>query len=317
MSPPLRVALRADGGAQIGMGHMVRGGVLAEALDEAGASTVWLTRTPELVPDGYSGEVRPIETADEPLPGDVDIYVGDWKENDPAVTARISAHLPLCLIGGGSDAPCDLRIRQHFDPDAHEPDALYGPDYVILSKAFSNQPRRRSSQVEAKRLLVSLGGGRTPVFDEVCAALARLPGRERMALDLIGEGQTKPLLEAGFRALHHQARSRDMPALMAAADLAVLAGGTTLHEAAASGLPVICLPLASNQNKRAAALERLGLGLCVDPDAPDALRAAVSALAADAKARAEMSARGQALIDGRGAQRCAEAILALAPRRKA
>lgn len=311
MSRPLRVALRADGGPQIGMGHMVRCGVLAEALHAAGAETVWLCRTPDLIPESYAGEVRTLEPEEEVFPSEADLFVGDWKENDPDLTAWLRDRAPLCLIGGGSDAPCDLRIRQHYDPEAREPDALSGPDYVILSNAFADQPRRAVPTGPARRLLVSLGGGRTPVFERVVSALARLPGREDMELDILGAGDVSPLESAGFAGVRRQDRTAEMPALMAAADLAVLAGGTSLHEAAVSGLPAVCLPLAANQSKRAAALERMGLGRCVDPEDPDALIAALSELAADAKTRGEMSARGQALIDGQGARRCAEAILAL------
>jgi spore coat polysaccharide biosynthesis predicted glycosyltransferase SpsG len=304
--------LRADGGPQIGMGHMVRCGVLADALHEAGAETIWLSRTPDLIPESYAGEVRTLEAEEEVFPSEADLFVGDWKENDPDLTAWLSERAPLCLIGGGSDAPCDLRIRQHYDPVAREPDALSGPDYVILSKAFEVQPRRPAPTGPARGLLVSLGGGRTPVFERVVAALARLPRREEIELEIIGAGDISPLQTAGFAELRRQDRTAEMPALMAAADLAVLAGGTSLHEAAVSGLPAVCLPLAANQAKRAAALERLGLGLCVDPEDSEALITALSGLAEDAKARGEMSARGQALIDGQGARRCAEAILALA-----
>jgi UDP-2,4-diacetamido-2,4,6-trideoxy-beta-L-altropyranose hydrolase len=128
-------------------------------------------------------------------------------------------------------------------------------------------------------------------------------------------------LAAGDVHLH---RGIDDPArLMAEADMAVSAGGQTLYELAATGLPTVAISLASNQEGNLSALAlvptllRAPVPGMAASDEWLAVTHAVRALATDHQLRHQMSEAGRRLVDGRGADRVAARILALArPRSK-
>jgi spore coat polysaccharide biosynthesis protein SpsF len=101
--------------------------------------------------------------------------------------------------------------------------------------------------------------------------------------------------------------------LMLDADLMVGSGGMSVYEIAALGTPGVVLAQNEREDKRMADFARKGtvryLGLGPDV-AEDAILAAVLELLGDAPLRRAMSARGRDLVDGAGAARAAEAVLA-------
>ena len=54
MTPPLpgRIAIRADGGGEIGLGHVMRCSALAGAFNSQGQRPLFITATPEYLPAG-------------------------------------------------------------------------------------------------------------------------------------------------------------------------------------------------------------------------------------------------------------------------
>ena len=103
----------------------------------------------------------------------------------------------------------------------------------------------------------------------------------------------------------------DMPDLMARADLAVSAGGSTCWEMAYMGLPNLVLVLADNQRPIAERLAAAGVSLNLG-DArrldPADLAAALDDLVRDRARRRAMAAAGRTLIDGRGAERVLDSL---------
>jgi spore coat polysaccharide biosynthesis predicted glycosyltransferase SpsG len=97
----------------------------------------------------------------------------------------------------------------------------------------------------------------------------------------------------------------ELAPLMAAADLAVCAGGQTTYELAAMGLPAVALCIADNQRINLDALAQVPTLLLSDAAA---LSSTVRALAADRTQQQRLSQRGRALVDGRGADRVAAAL---------
>lgn len=107
----------------------------------------------------------------------------------------------------------------------------------------------------------------------------------------------------------------DLPERLAAADLAVVGVGTMKFEVACLGVPALLLAAADDQLGGASdyaatgAAAYLGDGRTADPEL---VRTAVSRLLADRPQRVAMSRIARALIDGEGARRIAEAVLAVA-----
>ena len=109
----------------------------------------------------------------------------------------------------------------------------------------------------------------------------------------------------------------DLPARLARADVAVIGAGTMKFEVACLGRPALLLAVADDQLAAGppfaatGAADYLGDGRTIDPER---VRDAVSALVADDARRAEMGRIAAGVVDGRGAERLAAAILSLAGR---
>jgi spore coat polysaccharide biosynthesis predicted glycosyltransferase SpsG len=131
-------------------------------------------------------------------------------------------------------------------------------------------------------------GGSNPHFDAVADCAGRLPG---------------------CRLVHDP--GEDMPSLMAAADLAICGGGSTMWEMAYMGTPFIPVVIADNQRLAVQAMIRDGYS-GVDASTLERDIAAIVGDLDDAHRRRMLSRVGRRLVDGKGAERICEALRALA-----
>tara|TARA_R110000868_G_scaffold32400_3_gene117853 strand:+ start:3327 stop:4343 length:1017 start_codon:yes stop_codon:yes gene_type:complete len=312
-----RLAIRADGDARLGFGHVMRCAALAHALLDNGHELVWLSRTPQAIPEALAAriEIRPLsQDGDEAgalIAGLADAgvtgLIGDWQTTSPELCRQLRrAGLWLALIGnhlGGAEA--DLVIHQRFGPApvADVSAICEGSDYILLAPGYAGLPPRRVKP-QARHLLVSLGGSDTPLLNNVVQAIYDLPALQGVEIEV-------------RRALPRPARLPEAGLLDAlqSADLAILAAGTTLHEAAATGLPAIALPITPNQIERARQFQSLGLGLTLDPaddEFAQRLRQMLTELLGAPALRQQFSLAGQRSVDGHGAHRVAHRVTNLA-----
>jgi spore coat polysaccharide biosynthesis predicted glycosyltransferase SpsG len=121
-------------------------------------------------------------------------------------------------------------------------------------------------------------------------------------------------LPAGMHVVQDPA---DLDRRLATASLVVSGAGTMKFELALLGRPMILLAVADDQLPvgpafaATGAARYLGDGRTIDPTT---VAAEVATLVADGPARAAMSSRGPTVVDGRGADRIADAVLGLASR---
>jgi len=201
------------------------------------------------------------------------------------------------------------------------PDAtlLLGPEYALLRREFAQWRSRLHTVPEtARKLLVTLGGSDPDnVTFKVIEALRQL---ETVHLQIrVVAGPTNPhiadLSEAAASfpgSLELLTAVSDMPSLMAWADLAVTAGGTTCWELACMGVPALSLVLADNQRSVARELARAGIAVNLGWHADvsvERIATAVGGLVYSSFRRLRMSQQGRALVDGKGAARVASALL--------
>jgi UDP-2,4-diacetamido-2,4,6-trideoxy-beta-L-altropyranose hydrolase len=102
---------------------------------------------------------------------------------------------------------------------------------------------------------------------------------------------------------------------VARASLVVCGFGHSLLEAACLGVPAIAVAFIPEHAEHARAFARAGTAAAIDMSEgprPEALAALAGDLLADGDRLAAMGARGRALVDGRGAERVALALRALA-----
>ncbi len=218
----------------------------------------------------------------------------------PATTRRSS-----CSTRTSAPTPTRYADRS---PDTR---LLLGPRYALQRREFRElDVPAREVPAQARRVLVTLGGSDPDnVSALVLDALALLPEPLEVQVLLGGANPHRASLERPGVELVTDAR--DVPERMLWADLAVAAAGGTAWELARTGTPQVTIVIADNQRPAGDALKADGLAVVLGWHAdltPQAIAEAVSALAGDASRRAELAARGRALIDGQGARRVLEAM---------
>ncbi|HEY0941086.1 MAG TPA: UDP-2,4-diacetamido-2,4,6-trideoxy-beta-L-altropyranose hydrolase [Steroidobacter sp.] len=220
---------------------------------------------------------------------------------------------------------CDVLLDQNIFPDMHTRyatlmphrcRALLGPRYALLREEFQKVraqvlPRRRG----LKRVLV-LFGGVDPhnLTGRALAALDSLSGMSLAADVVIGEEHPcraeiqSHCARAGYVCYVQTDR---LAPLMASADLALGAGGSTSWERCCLGLATLCASFAENQYGIARALEAEGACIFLGDEpaiTPESIAAAIEALQADPQRLFEMSSRAFSLVDGGGASRVCDVL---------
>lgn len=172
---------------------------------------------------------------------------------------------------------CDMLLDQTFGRRADDYDALVpagctllvGTDYALLRPEFAAaRPAalsRRQTSDGVDHVLVSLGG-----FDpdnrtvDVLETLADRAYADDLTVTVVcgahraDGGASLQALARHFRQLEIRQHVSDMAQLMAAADLAIGAGGTTSWERCCMGLPALVCVMADNQREVARGLEAAG-----------------------------------------------------------
>lgn len=326
----MRVLVRADGGAGIGLGHVTRCLALAGALRARGAEVVFVT-SPE--DPAVLAKIKAAGGLVETFPKGADedaaiafllavaakaptrLVVADSYRVEPkhrrAIMAAGLKLLALDDFGSGAvDADFVLSPNLTAGADARR---LFGPRYALLRPEFPAAAGRPLEKAGVPRILVTMGGSDPAgLTREAWKALDAAPGS--FALDLL-VGAANPQAGALARdaaAARHETVAHhdpaDVPGLMRRAALAVSAAGSTCWELACLGVPSIVLVTADNQKGVAEGLVKSGFAVRADGVSAAATQAA--ALLADPARLKAMSAAGKALVDGRGAERVAEAVLA-------
>jgi len=340
---PARILFLPDCGPEVGGGHVMRCLALAEALMAEGAACAMLaTPSTTRMLDAFAPQaLERIAAPDPAFPALTDgareagarwgadvIFVDHYRL---AAEAEQRLGQTVAVIDDLADRrhACRLLIdptlgRTQEDYAALTPAGcrvLTGPAHALLAPRFAQARaaalgRRRPARAP-RRLLLSLGltdlGG---ITERVIRLIE--PQLGDLNVDIVVGGGAPSLatlqgMAAGDRRIRLHVDTRDMAALIAAADIGVGAGGVSTWERATLGLPSISVVLADNQRNLARALDRRGAvlaseageGLSMD------LPAAFARLLGDGVLRRRLSETSASLCDGRGAARVAEAVLAL------
>jgi UDP-2,4-diacetamido-2,4,6-trideoxy-beta-L-altropyranose hydrolase len=328
------VVIRADGGPEIGYGHLVRTGALAEAVLERGHDVTCATTTPEIARSVHPDPVTVLsldpDDERETFPAWVrdeqpEVVLTDSYEIDtPYQRALTSTTRPLVvvlddtrhticadvLVNGNVYAP-----ELDYDYEGEEPEWCLGLDYLLLREAISTRASGDAPwRSPPERALVTMGGsdirGTTP------DVLPAFEGTDLTVDVIVGPGfddgttrQTERVaaeVEADIRV------TRDPPDFaerMFQADLAVSATGSTSYELLALGTPTIGIPQADNQLPIAEALADRGAMVHLPAARLDGLGETLSGLVADTDRRRSLRQRGEALVDGRGTDRVCDVLI--------
>ena len=117
--------------------------------------------------------------------------------------------------------------------------------------------------------------------------------------------------------IHIHRNVSDMAALMKACDIAISAGGSTMYELCAVGVPALCFSFVDNQEQIVETFvekDMVAYGGNYRKEGPafaGHVADALAALAQDRELRARYSRKARHLVDGNGAARIADALLTL------
>jgi spore coat polysaccharide biosynthesis protein SpsF len=332
------IFFRVDGGRSMGMGHVVRCLWLASALrdtydkpisfcmaqDDIGISVVQSRGWPVLrvAPEELGGVDGDALVIIIDLPGGASAEaVRALRQRNPrslvvlmdgTCTGRIEADLVVSPI----ERLPDPSSWQGFRGQRYE-----GPAYAILDPAFARVPRRVSSVVREPRIVVSMGGSDPYGLTlQALRALDNMPDSMEEPFHVtiavgpafLHEVELRTWL-AGARRQYETRREDSLLDLMVNSDLALVSFGTTVYELAAAGLPAMALSITEDHAQSAEVFAQYGslmhLGLFSDVS-DEQIQSAFRELLNDQQLRLGMAQRGQALVDGKGAERVAKLLVA-------
>lgn len=305
------IAIRCDGGSAIGSGHVGRSLPIAKALRERGSQVVFVGEydgTAAWLVGSADFEIVPPVAAPCGLAAEewgaavVDLYIHDGE----AQVCRLAAELPIATIGEATRcSAAGLWVDYHAGSGtASGPRRLGGPEYVPLDPRFAGARRTRDA---IERVLVMTGG--SVHFDDLSARVADAAADAFPNAQIVAPASVARLATCAVTPLDSPF---DLAELAPTIDLAVVGAGMTTYELVCAGIPTVAMALVDNQRIVIDGCRATGIALPVDAIGRDPVPEVEAALAQmqDPGLRSELSRRAIGTVDGRGAARVAEALLA-------
>lgn len=195
---------------------------------------------------------------------------------------------------------------------------LLGPDYAILRDEFTNKGRRKDIKEDIRRILLTFGGGDDRGATVFCLeAIKSISEDVEIVVLLNSANPQKNQIMQWCSITRNNTKavldSKEISHYLAAADLGITAGGTTVFEMAALGVPLLMLQIADNQVPVCRAWQERGYGVNLGPLGnikKENILSETIALINNIDRRKAMSETGSSLVDGEGARRVAGIMLA-------
>ena len=339
----MHLFIRADANEQIGMGHLMRCLSLSQAWKKAGGKVSFITAcSNDRMLQCLKGEGFAVHPLKDSYP-----RVQDWKVTKHLLAQTPESWLildgysfdsayqkevkrrghRLMVLDDMARLPyyyADIILNQNIHADemsyfcASNTKILRGTEYVLLRQEFLKwKGWKREFPEVARKILVTLGGGDPDnVTLKVVRALKQIAIPDMEVSIVLGPANPHLSRIQEERSslpfpIHLLYSRENMAELMAWADLAVAAAGTTTWEMAFMGLPGILLVIADNQRGPAEKLQKEGvfpvLGLEPHWAEPELVQCVLS-LMGGRKIRQEMSQKGRLLVDGLGTNRVLQAL---------
>ncbi len=336
--------IRCDGSSEIGVGHVMRSLALAQTWQEAGGNVIFVMgmRAPVLETRLRSEGMEVINIIARPGKADdaeqtskvalkkgakwivVDGYHfgTDYQEKIKA------AGFQLLFIDDNGHAAhyfADVVLNQNIYANENlyphresHTTLLLGPSYALLRREFWKWRGWKREFVDLHRkVLVTIGGGDPDNMTLKVINAFQMTEIPDLKVKIV-VGPLNPHIELLNSAVNTSpctmqilSSVTNMPELMAWADVAVSAGGSTCWELAFMGLPAVILTLAENQQRAVKMITEQGIAIGMAGEAIDdidCIAAAADKLLRSAKTCSIMSLKGSNLFDGFGGMRVMESL---------
>jgi len=330
--------IRADANTQMGTGHIMRCMALAQAWQaENGAVQLIASEIPVAIQERLSTEGIDVISIDASPNSQDDItqtiatakhlgatwLVVDGYQFDADYQQAIKqAGLNLLFVddyGHAKHYYADIVLNQNISASKkfyqnREPytELLLGAKHALLRREFwpYNNWQRQTPASPCKVLVTFGGGDPDNATLKVIQALQQLVIENLEAIVVVGGSnpyyETLQAKSAISKNIHLVQNVANMPKLMAWADVAISAGGSTCWELAFMGLPNLIITLADNQKPIAEALDQVGVAVNLgwhNKVLSHTIAVALLELSSNSQKMIEMSKYGQQLVDGFGGKR--------------
>lgn len=330
----MNIAIRADGGKNIGMGHIMRTLVLAEELVKTN-NVFYICKSDKLSVDKYKSGIESVKAKGFNV---VTINENNFIEELCKVNAD-------CLITDSYDVNeeyfniakkffkvtgyiddmnlhyfnVDFIINQNIGAEENlynvneDTKLLLGSSYTMLREEFRNSQDKVINK-EITDIMITVGGSDAKgITNILCDFVKDLkfefhivigPAFDKENIDkLVKLESVKDNIKLYFNA--------NMIEIMNKCDLAISTCGSTLYELAACGVPTLGIVIADNQKQIANKLQEIGfiknLGWYNEFN-KEILVETILELFKNINKRNEMSKNGLLLVDGKGVERIAKVL---------
>lgn len=319
-APTPRIMLRVACGPRRGFGHAVRALRLASELD----APVWISFDGPVPAIGRSPRVTRlvggVRALDEVRPSLLVLDTPVVRDGRRWLDAARRRGIAVASIHDRGIAPLasDLAVDGSLaalGPIEGAGRTLVGPRFMVIDPGVLQGPASRRD--DESLVVIALGGGpRVGLAHAISREIIRRAPSARIAV-ASGFGGATP--SARSRRVEWLGPRESLTGILRSARTAVVAGGVTLYEAAALGVPTVAIPIVAAQRPTVRAFARAGAALAPSRseriDVP-AVAAAVERLLSDRAQSARLARRGRQLVDGHGGRRVAHALALLAGGRR-
>lgn len=336
----MKVAVRTDGGPNVGMGHIQRCLALSSQLRKKGAEILFVSKEEEAVKKKIEQEGFEVITlkdnidSKEDLKNTInaiktyraDVVITDSYTIDEHYLTEIKKIVPILVSIddlGEFAFPSDIVINQNIyaqDLDYHSstgrPKFLLGSEYALLREEFSN-PGKRKINEKVKNIFITLGGADPfNLTSKVLKILDKINQDFKITVVMGPFFKNISEIKKSAKEINKKVEliydSHKMSKIMLASDLAITGGGTTLYELATTGTPVLAFCLADNQHRNIREMAKAGTVIDIgwgNEWQGERLCNEINELMNNYSVRAKMSKLGQELVDGKGSLRASEIII--------
>lgn len=330
----MHLAIRADGGKKIGYGHLIRSSALAEEMTVRDHEVTVATTTPQPAREVFPATVdinrlrtrdnldeltdwldmnRPDAVFTDSYPVDTE-YQCAIREQAPLAVLQDDDRHAVCadlFVNGNLYAP-----GLNYEFVGQEPETCLGTDYVLLRNEVRNyaadEPPWRD---QPERALVTMGG--SDIANLTPTVVRAFDGLDIHVDAIVGPGcsesQERDVREAArtiSAEVHVRRDPDDLAERMFQADFAVSTASSTTYELLAMGTPIVCIPVADNQELIASALRDRNAAIVLDRGGDEkAFQDAVRKYVSNAELRWKRRVYGRDLVDADGVSRITSKML--------
>lgn len=326
----MKIAIRADGGNKIGMGHIMRTLVLAKELSKTN-DVFYICRVDNPLSDKYKTGIEKVKSQgfvvktirQDFLLFDIqniqaDLLITDSYEVDSKYfneTKTMFAKTAYIDDMNFCNYNVDFLINQNINAEdlnynvSNIIKLLVGPKYIMLRNEFCNDSQKYIKE-KTRDIMITVGGGDPFHITEQILDYVKLLNYNFHVV--VGPSFSKDnnfkIYESTNINFYYNA---DLYGIMKKCDVAISACGSTLYELAACGVPTLGIIIADNQQGIADKMSELGIIKCIgwyNKLSKDLFLQGLIDLCNNFTVRKEMSIKSKKVVDGNGVNRIAEEL---------